>query len=61
MHKYLVVFAVESGKEKFIEKVEIEASSEISAQNGAYKIGIIKKYSGKGYRCFVVSTEIIDV
>ena len=58
MSVYLVVFAIESGKEKHIEIVEIEASSEEAAQTGAFKTKILPKYSGKGYRYYVTETCI---
>ena len=60
MKKYLITFLIESGKEKHIESVEIEATTKESAQTGAFKTKIIKKYNNKGYRYYVVATEIID-
>lgn len=61
LNKYRVTFLIELGKEKHIESVEIKASDEVAAQTGAFKTKINKKYSGKGYRFYVYSTERLDV
>ena len=58
---YKITFIIESKLEKHIETVKIEASSEESAHTGAFKTKILPKYHNKGYRYYIVETEVLDV